>query len=156
MTKKSSTSALRALGVAGLLCLAWAPLLVVRAADDPPAAVADTVAADARAVGTTVKRDAKVVAAAAKEGAQHVAVAAKEVAHEVAVATQEGAQQVAAAATAGWPMAAFSRSIELIHSPPVLMRSLTRSLICMTPWASMVAMSPVGNQPSSSGESWLL
>src|SRR5258708_7418298 len=58
----------------------------------------------------------------------------------------------AAAATAGWAMATFSRSIELIHSPPVLIRSLTRSLICMTPWASMVAMSPVGNQPAASGE----
>src|ERR1700722_698720 len=62
----------------------------------------------------------------------------------------------AAAATAGWPMAAFSRSIELIHSPPVLMRSLTRSRICMTPRASMVAMFPVGNQPSTSAEAPLL
>ena len=39
----------------------------------------------------------------------------------------------AAAATAGWPMAIFSKSIELIHSPPVLIRSLTRSLICIMP-----------------------
>src|SRR5580658_8419958 len=62
----------------------------------------------------------------------------------------------AAAATAGWPAAAFSRSIELIHSPPVLIRSLTRSLICMVPCASMVAMSPVGNHPSRSGDESLL
>jgi hypothetical protein len=45
----------------------------------------------------------------------------------------------------------FSRSIELIHSPPDLITSLLRSVICMKPSASMVATSPVGNQPSTSG-----
>ena len=51
----------------------------------------------------------------------------------------------------------FSRSIELIHSPPDLITSLLRSVICMKPSASIVATSPVGNQsrPSSltSGDS---
>ena len=37
----------------------------------------------------------------------------------------------AASCTAGWAMAMFSRSIELIHSPPDLMTSLERSVICM-------------------------
>jgi hypothetical protein len=53
----------------------------------------------------------------------------------------------AAMATAGCAMAMFSMSIELIHSPPDLMTSLLRSVICMKPSASMVATSPVGNQP---------
>ncbi len=54
----------------------------------------------------------------------------------------------AASATAGCATAAFSRSIELIHSPPDLITSLERSVICMKPSASMVATSPVGNQSS--------
>ncbi len=37
----------------------------------------------------------------------------------------------AASATAGWPMMAFSRSTELIHSPPDLITSFERSVICM-------------------------
>jgi hypothetical protein len=45
----------------------------------------------------------------------------------------------AAIATAGWAIAMFSRSIEPIHSPPDLMTSLLRSVICMNPSASIVA-----------------
>ena len=56
----------------------------------------------------------------------------------------------AAMATAGWRPAASSRSMELIHSPPDLMRSFTRSVICMTPSGWSTATSPVGNQPSLS------
>ena len=37
----------------------------------------------------------------------------------------------AAFATAGWPTAKFSMSMEEIHSPPDLMTSLARSVICM-------------------------
>ena len=44
----------------------------------------------------------------------------------------------AAIATAGCAMAMFSRSIEPIHSPPDLITSLLRSVICMKPSASMV------------------
>ena len=55
----------------------------------------------------------------------------------------------AASLTASWPMSAFSRSTELIHSPPDLIRSLVRSVIFMNPSASMVATSPVRSQPSS-------
>ena len=40
-----------------------------------------------------------------------------------------GTAITAASATAGWPMIAFSRSTELIHSPPDLIRSLVRSEI---------------------------
>ena len=58
----------------------------------------------------------------------------------------------AAIATAGWAMAALSSSMELIHSPPLLITSFTRSRMVSTPLASMVAMSPVGNQPSTSAE----
>ena len=58
----------------------------------------------------------------------------------------------AAMATAGCATAAFSRSMELIHSPPDLITSLVRSRICITPCGLMVAMSPVGNQPSTSAE----
>ena len=64
----------------------------------------------------------------------------------------------AASCTAGCAMAMFSRSMELIHSPPDLMTSLLRSVMNMKPSASMAATSPVGNQPGSpstltSGES---
>jgi hypothetical protein len=41
----------------------------------------------------------------------------------------------------------FSKSIEPIHSPPDLITSLLRSVICMKPSTSMVATSPVGNHP---------
>ncbi|MNR29082.1 hypothetical protein D3C85_1464450 [compost metagenome] len=41
----------------------------------------------------------------------------------------------------------FSSSRELIHSPPVLITSLMRSLISTPPWASMEARSPVCSQP---------
>ena len=54
-------------------------------------------------------------------------------------------------ATAGWPQATFSSSIEQIHSPPDLMTSLARSVICMKPCASMVATSPVSKKPSRRG-----
>ena len=54
----------------------------------------------------------------------------------------------AASAIAGWPIAAFSRSIELTHSPPDLMTSLVRSTRCRYPSGSMVATSPVGKKPS--------
>ena len=54
----------------------------------------------------------------------------------------------AASAISGCAIARFSSSIELIHSPPDLMTSLERSVICMKPSASMVATSPVKNQPS--------
>jgi len=37
----------------------------------------------------------------------------------------------AASATAGWATAMFSRSMELIHSPPDLITSFERSVICM-------------------------
>ena len=37
----------------------------------------------------------------------------------------------AASAAFGWPAAMFSISIELIHSPPDLITSLARSVICM-------------------------
>ena len=57
----------------------------------------------------------------------------------------------AAIATAGCAIAMFSTSIELIHSPPDLITSLLRSVICMKPSGSIVATSPVGNQPSISG-----
>ncbi len=40
-----------------------------------------------------------------------------------------GTAITAASATAGWLISAFSRSCELIHSPPDLMRSLVRSVI---------------------------
>ena len=54
----------------------------------------------------------------------------------------------AACFTSGWPTAAFSRSMELIHSPPDLITSLVRSVMRMKPCSSRVATSPVGNQPS--------
>jgi len=44
----------------------------------------------------------------------------------------------------------FSTSMLEIHSPPDLMTSFVRSVICMYPRGSMVAMSPVENQPSLS------
>jgi len=37
----------------------------------------------------------------------------------------------AAIATAGWATAMFSTSMELIHSPPDLITSLLRSVICI-------------------------
>ena len=48
------------LGPCTLVGLAAAFMMAAQATDDPPADVAATVAADAKAVGTTVKRDAKV------------------------------------------------------------------------------------------------
>src|SRR3546814_2221544 len=44
----------------------------------------------------------------------------------------------------------LSMSIELIHSPPDLITSLLRSVTRMKPLGSIVAMSPVSNQPSPS------
>ena len=58
----------------------------------------------------------------------------------------------AASATPGCAIATFSMSIELIHSPPDLITSLLRSVICRKPSGSIVATSPVGNQPSDSGD----
>ena len=55
----------------------------------------------------------------------------------------------AASATAGWAMSAFSRSTELIHSPPDLIRSLVRSEILTNPSESTEATSPVRSQPSA-------
>jgi hypothetical protein len=55
----------------------------------------------------------------------------------------------AASFTLGWLMIAFSRSTELIHSPPDLIRSLVRSAMRMEPLASSAATSPVRIQPSS-------
>ena len=37
----------------------------------------------------------------------------------------------AASSALGWPAAMFSISMELIHSPPDLMTSFERSVICM-------------------------
>ena len=55
----------------------------------------------------------------------------------------------AASATAGWAMRAFSRSTELIHSPPDLIKSLVRSLMRTKPISSTLATSPVRSQPSA-------
>ncbi len=41
-------------------------------------------------------------------------------------------------------------AMEEIHSPPDLMMSLARSVMCMVPSGSIVAMSPVSNQPCAS------
>jgi hypothetical protein len=53
----------------------------------------------------------------------------------------------AACASAGWLIAAFSSSTELIHSPPDLITSLVRSVICKVPSGWRIATSPVSNQP---------
>ena len=52
--------------------------------------------------------------------------------------------------TPGHPWAAFSTSIELIHSPPLLMTSLDLSTSCIWPNASIVAISPVSIHPTLS------
>mmetsp|Transcript_36257 Transcript_36257/g.93491 ORF Transcript_36257/g.93491 Transcript_36257/m.93491 type:complete len:260 (-) Transcript_36257:688-1467(-) len=51
----------------------------------------------------------------------------------------------------------FSRSIEEIHSPPDLITSLERSLMTMAPSSSILATSPVINQPlwNLSGASYM-
>ena len=46
--------------------------------------------------------------------------------------------------------AAFSTSMELIHSPPDFTRSLVRSTITSQPSGVILATSPVPNQPSPS------
>ena len=51
--------------------------------------------------------------------------------------------------TSGWAMRAFSRSTELIHSPPDLMTSLARSVSVRNPSAVSEPTSPVRSQPSS-------
>ena len=61
-----------------------------------------------------------------------------------------GTAITAACNTAGWPMARFSSSTELIHSPPDLITSLLRSVSWMRPSGAMVARSPVFSQPCSS------
>ncbi len=66
----------------------------------------------------------------------------------------------AASAIAGCAISAFSRSTELIHSPPDLIRSLVRSVMRTKPSSSIVATSPVRSQPSAvnlsslTGTSW--
>ena len=60
----------------------------------------------------------------------------------------------AASATPGQPMAAFSRSIELIHSPPDLITSLERSVMTTEPSVSILQTSPVMNQSSSRNWLW--
>ena len=59
-----------------------------------------------------------------------------------------GTATTAASLTAGWPISAFSTSTELIHSPPLLIRSFERSVMRTYPSGSMVTTSPVRNQPS--------
>ena len=59
----------------------------------------------------------------------------------------------AASATPGQPTAAFSSSIELIHSPPDLITSLARSVIWIVPSGWITAMSPVSNHCSASTQS---
>ena len=54
----------------------------------------------------------------------------------------------AASATPGQPTAAFSSSIELIHSPPDLITSLARSVIRIVSSGWIAATSPVSNQSS--------
>ena len=61
-----------------------------------------------------------------------------------------GTAMTAALATPGQPIAMFSTSIELIHSPPDLIRSLVRSTMIRNPSGVMRATSPVPNQPSLS------
>ena len=61
-----------------------------------------------------------------------------------------GSPMAAASSTPGQPTAVFSSSIEEIHSPPDLITSLERSVMFMKPYSSMVATSPVSNQPSAS------
>ena len=56
----------------------------------------------------------------------------------------------AALAIAEWVGATFPMRCERIHSPPDSITSFTRSVICMAPWGSMVAMSPVSQYPCSS------
>ena len=52
--------------------------------------------------------------------------------------------------TCSWDIAAFSMSMEEIHSPPDLMTSLLRSVMRMKPSGSTLATSPVLNQLSGS------
>ena len=59
-----------------------------------------------------------------------------------------GTAMTAASTTSGWAITSFSSSTEEIHSPPDLMTSLVRSLICMNPLRSSDPMSPVRSQPS--------
>ena len=63
-----------------------------------------------------------------------------------------GMAMTAASATAGCAISAFSRSTELIHSPPDLIRSLVRSVMRRKAISSIVATSPVRSQllPSAS------
>src|SRR5699024_3274411 len=51
--------------------------------------------------------------------------------------------------TLGWPTMAFSISIDDIHSPPDLITSLSRSVILMKQYSSMVATSPERQYPST-------
>ena len=59
-----------------------------------------------------------------------------------------GLPMTPASATAGCAMIAFSRSTELIHSPPDLMTSLARSVSRRKPSADRLPTSPVRSQPS--------
>ena len=60
-----------------------------------------------------------------------------------------GTATTAASRTAGWAISWFSSSTELIHSPPDLMTSLLRSVICIVPLGCTLATSPVRSQPSA-------
>src|SRR5258707_14491126 len=60
-----------------------------------------------------------------------------------------GTAMTAASRIAECPTNAFSRSTELIHSPPDLIRSFRRSVIFTYPSESIVTTSPVRNHPSS-------
>ena len=55
----------------------------------------------------------------------------------------------AASITSGCDMTSFSSSTDEIHSPPDLITSLARSVICTNPRSSTAAMSPVRSQPES-------
>ena len=70
---------------------------------------------------------------------------------DVAALHSDGTMPIAAAsATPSKPTAAFSSSIELIHSPPDLITSFDRSVICIVPSLWSAATSPVSNQFSPS------
>ena len=60
-----------------------------------------------------------------------------------------GTPMTLASTTSGCAIKWFSSSTELIHSPPDLITSLARSVICTKPWALTDPTSPVRSQPSS-------
>src|SRR5260221_66906 len=60
-----------------------------------------------------------------------------------------GSPTTHASFTAGCPIKQFSRSTELIHSPPDFTKSFARSINRTYPSSSIVATSPVRNHPSA-------